>query len=175
VKIIDNFLPEPIWELFSRPDIWSDGHTSFWEIGKHSNNLFNQISNQIWKRYIEQTKTPAYGIETWINRATGPDESPLGWHKDKDEELWARTGERAHPIYGAVLYGHTETPEGGLLQIKSEDDEEDVFVEPIPNRLILFNPGVEHRVCGLQSGSRRTMATNLWNRKLEPWRGEWTF
>ena len=175
MKIIDNFLPKHIWELFSRPDIWDGKHQAFWEIGKKPKNLFNQISYEIWKKYIEQTKTSAYGIETWTNQSIGPNESPLGWHTDKDEELYERTEEMAHPIYGAVLYGHTETPKGGLLQIGGEDGEEDVFVEPIPNRLILFNPSVRHKVCSLQSGYRRTMATNLWNRKLETWRGEWIF
>jgi len=171
--IMDNFLPDNVWREFCKKKHWEEPHTSFFRYDTQPSSFFNQVSLQIWKWYTKKyNPSGVVGIETWTNRTYNEDSIPLPWHCDRDEQHYRETGENLHPICGIVLYGHETLPEGAYLEIERKHGNE--FIEPVPNRLILFDPSIHHRVPPMHGGYRYTMASNLWNRELKPWRGEWT-
>lgn len=171
--IMDNFLPDHVWEKFSDVRLWEEPHTSFFDINSKPTNFFNQVSLNIWNWYIQKYNPKGVvGIESWTNRAFDVNDEPLPWHRDRDEAHYGETKENLHPMAGIVLYGHKEIPQGAYLEIEREHGSE--MIEPVPNRLIVFDPSIPHRVTSMTGGYRYTLASNLWNKTLKPWRGEWT-
>ena len=102
------------------------------------------------------------GVEYWSNAmALGGSKTDLPWHYDKDEQLYnGGKGELKTPFIGSVYYAHKEIPDGGFLEIDREGDVE--RIQPVPNRLIIFDSATVHRVVPITSGLRRTFATNVW-------------
>jgi hypothetical protein len=86
----------------------------------------------------------------------------LDWHHDRDEILYARTGEIRHPLAVAVLYCHEERAKGmGVLEVQQQGYIQEV--DPVPNRLVIFDGTKLHRVAGGDlSKDRRSLCTNLW-------------
>ena len=169
MQIMDDFLLDDTWDKFSQSRRWNKPHTSFLKIDSTPKDLFDQIAFNIWGWYIKKYKPQnVVGIETWINRADGNTKEPLPWHRDRDEAHFNNTGENIHPMAGIVLYGHKSIPTGGYLEIQREHGSE--LIEPVPNRLIVFDSSVWHRVTPMTSGTRLTLASNLWDRHPKPWR-----
>ena len=97
------------------------------------------------------------GVEYWTNSlATGESMHP---HVDKDEKLYWSTKEFRHPYISTVYYPAQAPYEGGELVINNQN-----LIKPLPNQLIAFRGTLPHGVQRIKSGSRRSIALNLWDR-----------
>lgn len=105
------------------------------------------------------------GFEYWVNYLTPEGQSDLPWHYDKDEFHWRETGSIICPTFGMVYYLHEEVPVGGWLEIKWGEELE--RIRAVPNRLVIFDPSVFHRVSKVES-ARHTLAANVWVDKSSP-------
>ena len=163
--VVDDFLESGSWDKLRQENLWTQRHSTFLTIDSEPKKVLDQIAFDIWDWYIEKHKPEhAYGIESWINSHSGPSENPLPWHRDKDERHYEKTSVKIHPMVGIVLYGHNEIPNGGYLEIKRDHGTESI--EPVPNRLVVFDSSLWHRVTPMKSGERRTLASNLWDRHV---------
>ena len=94
-------------------------------------------------------------------------------HFDKDEALWARTGEVSCPLVGTIFYPSPENDymEGGELCIWYTKDSDIVkkaeILQPKFNRLVIFDPSNLHAVRMVTKGKRKAIAINLWETKPE--------
>ncbi len=94
-------------------------------------------------------------------------------HYDKDEGLYNDTGEIVSPSIGCIYYPILKQKcKGGKLRIYDAEPGEQAYdapfetVDPVPNRLIIFNPGILHAVEQVTKGSRFAIAINLWSKAL---------
>ena len=133
---------------------------------------------------------PIAGYEYWCN-ILRPN-TPLNWHVDKDEIVFdeaqhTTTNDASAtitkdnlqtPTMGAVWYGYPHSFEGGFLELfpysPHEIPDPTIYadlsdhVERIHadyNRLVVLNVSEWHRVTPLTSGSRYTLAVNIWKDK----------
>ena len=164
--VIDDFLPEDSEALHTLQDdsLWQK-HLPYSWIGTHDPavNVWEQMCAHIWGSAAKFGAVPEKfdGVEYWtgIMDAKGT-RKELPWHYDKDEYLYAGgAGELKTPHIGSVYYAHKSIPDGGFLEIDREGDVE--RIQPKPNRLIIFDSAVVHRVVPITSGLRRTFATNV--------------
>ena len=108
------------------------------------------------------------GFEYWTGVQTADTNTGysnnLGNHYDKDEELYAKTGEIVRPIIGTVYYPEQPEFEGGMLAIYTKGiDAAPELVYAKPNRLIIFDAGnYVHAVTPVTRGTRKAIAINLW-------------
>lgn len=166
--VLDNFLNEYQWPVFSADENWQKKLDITWKDKKaESKNFWDQLPHIIWeseacKRYVD--KKEYIGFEYWTNILSC--DITLPWHQDKDEGLYDKTGKTVVPQMGCVLYGHKENIEGGYLEINHIDNGEYERIRAVPNRLVIFDAGLWHRVSKIHSGVRRTYACNIWNRQL---------
>ena len=150
-------------------------------------NIWEELAYSIWKDQPELTSkiikgsapVPASGLEYWCNILTP--ETPLQWHVDKDEELYMESNNEVlrTPTMGAVYYGYPHIVQGGYLELLSfgavENDDHSMHsvpedagreierIRPEYNRLVFLNVSMWHAVSPLWSGSRFTLAVNLWH------------
>lgn len=96
------------------------------------------------------------GVEYWTNSlGTGELMHP---HKDKDERLYWSRKEFRHPAVSTVFYpGHLPFT-GGELVIDRRH-----LINPGPNQLAAFRGTLEHGVQKVTSGTRHSIALNLWD------------
>ena len=94
-------------------------------------------------------------------------------HYDKDECHWNATGEIISPTIGCIYYPITDMDcEGGYLRIYDCEPGEQAYdgpyelIKPVPNRLIVFNPGILHAVEEVTKGMRFAIAINAWENEL---------
>lgn len=102
-------------------------------------------------------------FEYWINHAT-PDNN-LGWHQDKNEREYNEEGTTKCPLFGAVYYGYPHRLRGGYLEISKSGDLEPATterIEPLYNRLVVFDPSQWHRVSDIEEGERFGFQVNVW-------------
>ena len=83
-------------------------------------------------------------------------------HEDKDEKLYAETGEVSYPICSAILYLRIENLVGAKLRIVRDNIE----IEPKPGMLVLLAPGVTHSITEYSQGTRISLNLNIWDRPL---------
>lgn len=102
-------------------------------------------------KYFDLSKM--VGAEYWAHYGTRPE-----WHVDKDEKLHQMNGNLVYPICSIVYYANINV-EGGKFMT------ENVTIEPINNRMILFSPGILHGV-EPYVGTRLSVAINPW--KIKP-------
>jgi len=95
------------------------------------------------------------GYEVWTHNGTRPD-----WHTDKDEALYTQTGHECYPICSIVLYMTIGELSGG------EFESDGILLTPKENRLVMFDPGLAHRVREY-AGARCSLAINPWRNKPE--------
>ena len=109
----------------------------------------------------------ATGVEWWCNT-----NNDLDWHIDKDEAEGRRSGTYQLPLLSTVFYPHVSCAGGELLvadntPIHSGHNGALPFfnsvttIPPVPNRLVMFSPGLLHRINPLE-GERYSVAVNLW-------------
>ena len=108
-----------------------------------------------------------YDIEWWCNT-----NNDLDWHIDKDEAEGRRSGRYILPLMSTVFYPHVSCAGGELLladhppidngsrgplpQFRSV-----ITIPPVRNRLVIFSPGLLHRINPLE-GERYSVAANAW-------------
>jgi len=126
------------------------GHTPHEAIGDYIWKLKNKFwSDRHWDHF-----------EYWVN-ITDP-RGGLDWHQDKDEDL-AEQGRLVCPKAGAVWYGFPHVVSGGYLEIINEEPESDVErIQPVYNRVVVFDVSKTHRVAPILFGTRYGFQVNLW-------------
>ena len=92
------------------------------------------------------------GYELWRNL------SPPGYHLDKDENLYKRTKQLKFPLCSIVYYPLVENLVGG--EFCTEDN---IKFIPISNRLLIFGPGLGHKVTPVESGKRIAISMAPWD------------
>ena len=166
--IIDDFLPKDSLALQTITDdsLWEDRVGYKWlDKDGSATDVWQQMAVHIWGEISKFGNLPTdfAGVEYWSNTMVEGGMTDLPWHYDKDEHMFKKKG-KAHklntPHIGSVYYAHTEIPDGGFLEIDRYGDVE--RIQPVPNRLIIFDSSTVHRVVPITSGLRRTFATNLW-------------
>jgi hypothetical protein len=168
--VIDNFLDKDDYLLYEIQNnkYWTNP-LSYRFMYKDSSptSVWERLSKKIWDSVTSYGVLPSdyTGIEYWNNIMSIPgDKQDLPWHFDKDEHLCNHiSGEIKTPFVGSVYYAHKEIPSEGYLEIKRGEGLTDVErIQPVPNRLVIFDSGILHRVTPITSGIRRCFATNIW-------------
>ena len=112
------------------------------------------------------------GIEWWCNT-----NNDLDWHIDKDETVYRATGRHDLPLLSTVFYPHISCAGGELLLAHHEaisngsrermpTFQSVISIPPVMNRLVLFSPGLLHRINPFQ-GERYSIAANVWSHPLQ--------
>ena len=96
------------------------------------------------------------GVEYWTN-SLGEGEI-MHPHKDKDERLYWSKKELRHPDISTVFYPGFIPFTGGELVVDRRH-----LVNPGPNQLAAFRGDLEHGVQKVKSGTRHSIALNLWS------------
>lgn len=92
------------------------------------------------------------GSEYWAHYGTRPD-----WHVDKDEKLYEMSGNTEYPICSVVYYANIDVVGGNFVT-------ETMSVQPVTNRMLVFSPGLLHKVEPYM-GARLSIAINPWSHK----------
>jgi hypothetical protein len=138
---IDNFHGEAKWFYKDEAETYSD---TLLQIASEYFN-FNEL----------------VGFEVWTHNSTIPiGDNDDGWHKDRDELSYHVRKLFRFPVCSIVFYVKVKELEGGELII------EDTIITPKENRLVIFGPGLIHRVNEFE-GERISFSINPWNRKLD--------
>jgi len=133
-----------------------DKEDTFWKnFNAEAVNTSERVCQIIFNKLCKTTEYQ--GFEYWVNCLLPSEEDALDWHSDKDEHLAETTNQFVCPSMGMVLYLHEEDPEGGYLEISTETES----IQALPNRFVLFNPAVPHRVTPTKK-PRLTLAANVW-------------
>ena len=173
--IIDNFIQDNVLleeiqhdKEFFGPNgdfMWWDG---WWN--SSANTVKKRLIEYIWRHNNPMNSMVISGFEYWTGvYGDGFPNTDLGWHFDKDEEWWKRTGgnkggEVIQPEIGTVFYPMSTEFKGGYLEIQRDNDEVE-RIEPKFNRLVVFNAGGDkHRVTQVSNGVRYAIAINLWSK-----------
>jgi hypothetical protein len=162
--VIDDFLHIEDWMYFNKNELWQERHRNTWfSCDKEVEFFYEAISKSIWNTWNKDHIYACQGYEYWTHILS--ESNPMPWHKDKDEKYHMKTGEFVFPVMASVLYGEHKDLSGGYLEINNGSDIE--CIEPVPNRLVIFDGSKPHRVSNVRNGERRTFACNLWDRKVE--------
>ena len=108
------------------------------------------------------------GAEWWCNTNNN-----LDWHIDKDEVGYRENGRYSLPLLSTVFYPHVSCAGGELLVADNPPVTQEqtgppphfrsvISVPPVLNRLVIFPPGILHRINPLE-GERYSLAVNLWS------------
>ena len=108
------------------------------------------------------------GVEWWCNT-----NNDLDWHIDKDEAEGRRSGRYILPLMSTVFYPHVSCAGGELLLANHPPVENGssgplptfrsvITIPPVINRLVVFSPGLLHRINPLE-GERYSVAANAWS------------
>lgn len=176
--IYDNLLPEgDLKTSMESEELWKENlPLSWYECGKEIKDYKEQFCQHVWTNYFF-TPTPVEitGWEYWSHSMNAEgDYKDLEFHSDSDiinygqdmseeiEQQWISEGKAKVSKNGFIYYAHKELPEGGYLEIKREHGELE-RIQPVPNRLIIFDPSCIHRVVSVTKGVRRSFVCNLWN------------
>lgn len=163
--IIDNFVRDrDLLDAVRREAVEMHSRDYFWkDLEAEPVNATEQLCQLAFDNYYPNRNYS--GFEYWVN-FLGPNKpKDLPWHYDKDEFHWRETGDIICPTFGMVYYLHEEAPAGGYLEIKWGDEVE--RIRAVPNRLVIFDPSVYHRVSAVES-DRRTLAANVWEMRSSP-------
>ena len=160
--IVDNFLSDgELKDELTAESNWNSSLGYSWS-DKHSEatNAWSIFCRAIWNEFYIPKHDYA-GFEYWTNLSYPSTEDSLPWHYDHDEHLYNTTGTIVTPNLGLVYYCHKELPEGGYLEIDRGNNQLE-RIQPVPNRLIIFDPSIKHHVTPLSGGVRKTLACNVW-------------
>ena len=178
-KIIDNFLTdEKVVHSINYSKFWEDKSFYFRKAdftGFEKVNSKESIGSYIVERMLEEPEIvetypcySAYGYEYWptvllpgmdTHKQEDGAVYSLDIHSDYDVVKYNETGELSYPLFGAILYFGNEDVEGGLLKVENKE------IEPIHNRLVVFDSAQPHGVTEVTQGIRKSIAINFW---LEP-------
>lgn len=183
--VIDNFLPKAELERLRDDKYWQKPISGrfviqdYWNLAS-DHIIYMHTAKMMfeWGCMRDPLLKKAYnissGIEWWthlfpytnVNDRGDPMEirKGLDWHKDKDEILYKRTKEIISPLAVAVLYVHDDEEVDTMghleLEYKTNYTQE---IDPIPNRLVIFDGTKLHRVTeGTNIKKRKSLIANLW-------------
>jgi hypothetical protein len=123
--------------------------------------VWTDIIQKMYGHLPLEVKDKIKGFEYWGNQIAGYDSLP--WHQDKDEHVFASSGETVSPNIGFVYYPYEDLFTGGYLEVAVNDDFDEIErIQPKFNRLIMFDPSQYHRVSRVHTGSRRAFIVNVW-------------
>ena len=168
--VIDNFLDtkDPLYKEVREDLLWDTPPRNSWiDKGQTPNNIWEAITQKVWNYASTLLPTDFDGFEYWGDQLKPDGRLTVAWHQDKDEfqYYFAKETATVTPYMGSLYYAHTELPEGGFLQIRrGEEEDTDKFerVQPVPNRLVLFDSSSWHCVTEVTDGKRRHLASNVW-------------
>lgn len=177
--VADNFISNADFlQRLQNESLWdecADDVPQWWDGKSEPKNIWEELSKMIWQDRPEFQV--AVGVEYWCNKIS---HGYLPWHIDKDEVALKENNKLITPIMGSVFYGfnHTGQFSGGKLLLVDADvyddplvyestkSDEVVQVDPIFNRMLIFNATKWHRVTEtLGSGARYTFAANVNSQK----------
>ncbi len=95
------------------------------------------------------------GVEYWTNSL--PSGAAMPMHQDKDEKLYWTSQQLSHPLISTVYYPIEPTFTGGQLVVNGEH-----LLYPHGNQLAAFKGTFPHGVQSVKSGTRHSIALNLW-------------
>lgn len=156
-RTIDNFLSEEeISKVFKTKSF--KPFTTQWHDLPSESFYHNKILAEIADEFADIST--AVGLEEWHQDADWflPEE-----HEDKDEKLYAETGEISYPLCSAILYLKVENLVGANLRLVRDN----VDIIPKPGTLVLLAPGVVHSITDFLSGKRISINLNIWDRSLK--------
>ena len=118
----------------------------------------------LWRHHL-----PPFGPESNGGATTNND---LDWHIDKDELEGRRSGSFLLTLLSTVFYPHVSCAGGELLVADNPPIENGyqgplptfssvISIPPVVNRLVLFSPGILHRINPFE-GERYSVAVNIW-------------
>tara|TARA_B110000503_G_scaffold74614_1_gene115147 strand:+ start:116 stop:691 length:576 start_codon:yes stop_codon:yes gene_type:complete len=174
IVVIDNFIKDEnlLREIRDDKSFFSDPGVYYWWDGWWNNKATStkqKLIDYIWSDNCPLSQAMSIrGFEYWTGIQTANTEmgfnNNLGNHYDKDETLFAETGEIVTPSMGTVYYPEQSKFEGGMLEIYTEGvDKAPEVVYAKPNRLVIFDAGkYVHAVTPVTSGIRKAIAINLW-------------
>ena len=143
-----------------------DGDYSWWDGITEPNNVWEKLIKLIWIKTFNINVSEIAGFEYWCNQTYAGEE--LDWHQDKDEPLYEQKKTTVCPKISTVYYGFPHKVNGGYLEIAKEQEDNDIEVEriePVYNRLVIFDPSFWHRVAPIRSGYRYGFQVNIWEEK----------
>jgi hypothetical protein len=108
----------------------------------------------IASKYVDLSQMVGY--EYWCNT----NQQGLEWHTDKDENLFHSIGKLELPLCSIVYYTVVSELFNGKFITLTET------ITPKYNRLLIFNPGMIHKV-EAYTGTRTAISINPWTRRLE--------
>jgi hypothetical protein len=153
-KVIKNFLPErQLKEITKANTFLTSSWFDFPAPYEYQRSILEEASS-----FVDLSS--AIGVEEWFHNPYFqklPTE-----HYDKDEKLFAATGEIVHPLCSCILYIKVDNLVGADLHLI----EEGISITPTSNTLILMKPGVYHKVTDYISGIRSSLYLNPWDREL---------
>lgn len=183
--ITDNFITNGyLLQRLQNESLWkecADDVPRWWDGKSVPKNIWEELSKMIWFERPEFKS--AVGIEYWCNIIVA-EQGYLPWHIDKDEDAFHESNKLITPIMGSVFYGfnHTGKFVGGKLQLIDADVSDDPFVydstksdevvhiDPIFNRMLIFNASKWHRVSITSgTGARYTFAANANSHRPKKW------
>lgn len=159
IHLIDDFLDD------NRLEYLESTHLEILPIqwyGMYERHLYGDICHRMVsmakKYFFPNEDVPGYECWSQVNS------KPRTMHYDKDETVWKERKELSFPMCSTILYFNVESDlSGGLLNI-----DDDVFVKPKRNRLVLFSPGVLHGVEEF-TGQRSSFLVNPWKEQPLPY------
>lgn len=153
-KLIKNFLPEKqLKDITKTNSFLSSSWFDFPPPYEYQRSILEEASSFV-------DLSTAIGVEEWFHNPYF--HNLPGEHYDKDEKLFAATGEVVFPLCSCILYIKVKNLVGADLHLI----EEDISITPTSNTLILMKPGVYHKVTDYVSGIRSSVYLNPWDREL---------
>ena len=122
-----------------------------------------EVKNEFVKKVLNKA-AEYYDMEElgWYEAWNHTNSRPLDWHYDKHENLFGKQGILAFPICSCVYYPSMDHELiGGELMLQNKTGNRHDRIQPIPNRLVLFDPGVLHCVNAFR-GKRTSININPW-------------
>lgn len=160
-QLFDELRNEDMWRKVPAYNWWS----GWWD--SPPSNPIEETIRRVWQGQIPENEFA--GFEYWFNALT--DRKELKWHRDCDEALRRRDGSYLCPTIGNVFYVIVEDVVGGFMELSHKTSLNEIEtselerIQPVENRLVIFNPSFWHRVARLARGKRLAIQANLWPQK----------
>ena len=184
--VIDNFLGKKELDILRNDKYWQKPVggkfviQDYWNLAS-DNIIFMHTSKLMFEwgclkdPLLKQAYALGTGIEYWthifpytkLNDRGQPLETRKGldWHVDKDELLYKGTKKIINPLAVAVLYVHDDEDLDTMGHLELEYKKDYIQeIDPVPNRLIIFDGTKKHRVTeGTNINKRKSVIANLWS------------
>lgn len=177
--VIDDFIKDEslLEEIQNDPTFFADVGCYYWWDGwwnSPAKTTRQKVVQYLWQNVPLNIHT--LGLEYWTGMTRPGDGKTsvhngityhLAPHYDKDEGLFAKTGEILCGQVGSVFYPSPENDEceGGHLKIWEPNYSENAYelIKPKFNRFVVFDISCVHAVLEVTKGVRKAIAINLWD------------